>query len=124
MSYLKNTLEILIVTICTFCATMLVAGANDYDAAYYAAIANKNPLVILISEPWCPPCQQLKKTLAELDKSFELAIISTSDPLAAKLMRGNSIPQMFIYTQEPDGWYVKHFTGNLSKDKLEKALER
>ena len=100
--------------------TMLAAGAQTYDDAYKDAEKTGRPILVLVGADWCPACQTLKHgPISNLTKSGTLknvafAVVNTDEQptLANQLMRGESIPQLVLYTKSSDGWKRQQLIGN------------
>lgn len=111
---------------------LLGAGKESYEAARDRAEADGRPLVVLIGAPWCPGCRTMKQsTMPRLEKSGKLdkvvytEVDSDEQPkLAAKLMRGNSIPQLIVFYKDASGWRRGQLTGAQSPGQIESLLNK
>jgi thioredoxin-like negative regulator of GroEL len=119
------------------CLVIQVVGAgNDntsYEQAYKAAESNGRPILVLVGADWCPGCQRMKGgTLARMSGSGRLSRVnyaivnSDREPeLARQLMRGNSIPQLIVYSKTgKDSWKRDQITGATSEDAVAALVDR
>lgn len=107
--------------------------ANDYATAYQEAQQDGKPLMVVVSADRCPACVSLKNTtLRELESSGQLedvrlvTVDSDQQPkLAAKLMRGQMIPQIIVFSQPEAGrWERTHLTGYQTTGTLRNVLRK
>ena len=109
----------------------LVSGAPSYEQALADSQAKGRPLLVLIGADWCPGCRTMKqRTMPRLAqngklKPVEFAHVDTDhqEVLANKLMRGNSIPQLILFTQTADGWKRTQLTGAQSERAVETFIQ-
>jgi len=92
----------------------------DYSSAYQESQANGKPLMVIISAEWCPACHTLKDTtIKDLEASGQLSEVSVAvvdrdaqPELANKLMRGQRIPQIIVFSKADSGrWERSQLTG-------------
>lgn len=113
-------------------SALLAGGVQDYEAAYKQTEANGQPMLVLIGAEWCPGCRTMKQAvmprLAQGGKlkKVNFAIINTDaeGALAAKLMRGNSIPQLIVFAKTEKGWHREQITGATSDAAVEGLMQR
>lgn len=84
------------------CAILTQAGWAEPDAyaqAYARSQREGIPLVVLISESWCPPCQALKKTIQPWKQRKDIAFveIGLEHPMAKQLKVVETIPQLLVF---------------------------
>src|SRR5262245_66521268 len=88
-------------------AAMLVSGAQTYEQAYEDTQTSGKPLVVLVGADWCPGCVSMKTGVMPRMQSgghlgqVNYAQIDTEreSELAGQLMRGNSIPELIVFSQ-------------------------
>ncbi len=104
----------------------------EYDAAIAKAQKEKKPLMVLVGAQWCASCQVLKReTIEPMNNSGELrdVVVSAVDKdlrpeLAEQLMRGNTLPQVVVFTQDSNGWKRFSLTGMQSQSRIRELLQR
>jgi thioredoxin-like negative regulator of GroEL len=112
----------------------VLLGTQDteqYDVAYAQAQENGKPLVVLVGAEWCPGCVKMKNQVIPVMKSngslekVQFAQVNTdNDPeLAEQLMRGQSIPQLIMYTKTDTGWKRHQMTGPKSVSEVESFIQ-
>lgn len=119
------------------CVMLQAAGAGDapasYEQAYREAQANGRPIVVLVGADWCPGCQTMKGgVLARMLRTGKLsrvnyAIVNTDREraLANKLMRGNSIPQLIVFSKSgKDTWTRDQITGATGEDSVAAMIDK
>ena len=92
-------------------AAMLVTGADTYETAMKTAQENGQPLVVLVGADWCPGCVTMKNSTmpamaraGQLKNAQYVTINYDQNPtLARQLMRGNSIPQLIVFSKTEKG---------------------
>jgi thioredoxin-like negative regulator of GroEL len=105
--------------------------AEQYNVAYAQAQENGKPLVVLVGAEWCPGCVKMKNQVIPVMKSngslgnVQFAQVNTDhDPeLAEQLMRGQSIPQLIMYTKTDTGWKRSQMTGPKSVSEVESFIQ-
>ncbi|WP_254506956.1 thioredoxin family protein [Anatilimnocola floriformis] len=103
-------------------AALLVGGADSYEVAMKKAQENGQPLVVLVGADWCPGCVTMKNsTMPAMAKAGQLknaqyvTVNYDQNPaLARQLMRGNSIPQLIVFSKNEKGWHREQITGATS----------
>jgi thioredoxin-like negative regulator of GroEL len=114
-------------------AAIVASGAQPYSKAYEECQAKNQPLLILVGAEWCPACQVMKQDVltrmtddGRLGKVSYAVIDSDEHPeMAGQLMRGNSVPQLIIYSKRPDGqWYRDQLTGRADELAVEGLITR
>jgi len=108
------------------------ASPTSYAAALKDAEARNRPLVVLVGANWCPGCQTMKhRVLPRLAARGRLAsvnyVVVDSDQqpqLASQLMRGNSIPQLIVFSRSESGWQRSQITGAASEQEVQSLIDR
>ena len=111
--------------------TTVTAAPGSYADAWSAAVGEGKPLVVLIGAEWCPACEQMKNSvMPEVANRGALnnvayAYVNTDRErrLSAKLMSGNLIPQLLIYSKTPDGWRRQQLVGAQSASAVAQLLD-
>ena len=95
--------------------------------------ANQKPLMVLVGADWCPGCRTMKQSvLPRMEQSGRLnpvnfSVVNTDNQpdLAGRLMRGNSIPQLILFTPMPNGrWHREQITGAVSAAQVDALISR
>lgn len=114
------------------CAT----GANDkpldYEAAFAKAQQEEKPLVILVGARWCASCQIMKKETIEPMKesgALDNVVVTFVDKddrpeLAEQLMKGETLPQIVVFTKNSGAWKRFSLTGMQSEKRMVELLGR
>lgn len=110
----------------------LGAEGLSYDQAFSAAQASGKPIVVLVGADWCPGCRTMKQsTIPGLSRQGKLANVQYATvntdkqpALAKKLMRGDSIPQLIVYTKSGEGWTREQVVGNQSGAQVSAMIDR
>ncbi len=113
-------------------AALLTGGADTYETALKAAQENGQPLVVLIGADWCPGCVTMKtSTMPSLVKAGKLKGVNyvtinydQNPTLARKLMQGNSIPQLVVFSKTEKGWHREQITGATSGGAVTGLIQR
>lgn len=96
----------------------------EYEKAYNVAMNSGQPLIVVFSATWCPPCQKMKKdVLIPMMKSGQLddylvayVDIDKQPSIYRKWFDGNvSIPAVMVFKKTEDGWKYKHKKGYQSE---------
>ncbi len=111
---------------------LLATAGGEYQQAFHRAEAQGKPLLVLIGAPWCPGCRVMKQiTMPKFRRSGGLkGIIFTEvdadakPKLCQKLLRGNSIPQLVLYTRAGKLWRRTQLTGARSAKEVRTFLKR
>jgi thioredoxin-like negative regulator of GroEL len=112
---------------------MLSAGADSYDQAYHDTASSGRPLLVLVGADWCPGCRTMKQSvlpqMASRGRlnSVNYTIINTDveSALASRLMRGNMIPQLIVFSKKPDGrWHREQITGAVGDSQVQAMIDR
>lgn len=115
-----------------------VTGANnsqdplDYDVAIAQAQKENKPLMVLVGANWCASCQVMKReTIAPMKESGELkdVVVAVVDKdlrpeLAEQLMRGATLPQIVVFSQDREGWKRFSLTGMQSQSRIRELMTR
>lgn len=113
-------------------AAMLVSGADSYETAMKTAQENGQPLVVLVGADWCPGCVTMKNsTMPALARAGQLKGVQyvtinydQNPTLARQLMRGNSIPQLIVFSKTEKGWHREQVTGATSTGAVAGLIKR
>lgn len=114
-------------------AAMLSSGAQPYADAYHAAQANNQPLVVLVGTEWCPGCKTMKQGVMPRlfgrgkMRNVQFTQVNSDEDwnLASKLLQGNTIPQLVVFSKGADGgWQREQLTGAKTEAEVEAAIER
>jgi hypothetical protein len=113
-------------------AALLANTASDYQKAYDKAEAAAKPLLVLVGTEQSPAWRTLKeKTLRDLSRSGGLKEVvfveveSQDNPkLTRQLLRGESLPQLVLYTPVGKLWRRTHIAGARSEDEVRDFLKR
>ena len=111
----------------------VTAGENkslDYESALAVSQKESKPLVVLIGAPWCASCQVMKRdTIEPMMKSGKLenVVVTFVDKdvqpeLAQQLMKGETLPQIVVFTKQPGGWKRFSLTGMQSQNRMAELL--
>lgn len=111
---------------------LLVPGGDGYQAAYARADLENKPLLVLVGAEWCPGCRIMERdTIPVLRRSGGLkGVIYTQvdadahPELTRQLLRGNSIPQLVLYTKAGKFWRRRHLTGVQTQEEIRAFLKR
>lgn len=116
---------------------LAVTGAGNesslnYEEAFTKAEKEKKPLLILVGARWCASCQVMKRdTLEPMKESGDLkevvVVLIDKDErpeLAEQLMRGETLPQVVVFSQESGNWKRFSLTGMQSKSRIGELLQR
>lgn len=112
-------------------AAVVGADAQTYTEALKAAQAGDQPLVVLVGAEWCPGCVTMKRNVLPAiirrgklrDVQFTMVDADDEPALARQLMRGNSIPQLIVFSRSGDGWQRQQLTGPKSEADVEAAIK-
>ena len=114
-------------------AALLATGAQPYEKAFEDAQAKGQPLLVLVGAEWCPGCVTMKHSvlpkMADGGKlgRVSLTVVDADDhaDLAGKLMRGNAIPQLIVFSKKADGaWHREQITGAADEQQVEALIDR
>jgi thiol:disulfide interchange protein len=116
---------------------MAVTGANkesslSYEDAFAKAEKEKKPLLILLGAKWCASCQVMKRdTIEPMKDSGELkdVVVTIIDKderpeLAEQLMRGETLPQVVLFSQSSGSWKRFSLTGMQDRSRIGELLQR
>ncbi|MEO8268599.1 MAG: thioredoxin family protein [Aureliella sp.] len=107
-------------------------SAPDYETALAESQQESKPLVVLIGAPWCASCQIMKReTIEPMLASGKLAnavvtfINKDERPeLAHQLMKGETLPQIVVFSKRAGGWKRFSLTGMQSQNRMAELLDR
>jgi thiol-disulfide isomerase/thioredoxin len=109
----------------------VTTGAQTYDDAYRTTNDTGKPLVVMIGTEWCPACVQMKQSVIPQVKrngvlkkvAFALVNSDEQGPLAQRLMRGGSIPQLIVFRKTASGgWKRNELIGAHSASEVESFI--
>jgi thiol:disulfide interchange protein len=116
---------------------LAVTGAGkesslNYEEAFAKAEKEKKPLLILVGARWCASCQVMKRdTIEPMKESGDLknvvVVLIDKDErpeLAEQLMRGETLPQVVVFSQDSGNWKRFSLTGMQSKSRIDELLQR
>ncbi len=111
---------------------LMATPASAYQEAYDKASEEGKPLLVLVGATWCPGCRTMKdKVIPELeqDGGLQQVAFTTVDTdekpdLSRRLLRGNSIPQLVLYTRGVKGWRRAHLTGVQGLESIRTFIRR
>jgi len=101
---------------------------SDYKADWLKAVESGEPWLVMVSEDWCGPCQQIKNYLKQLKAqgvNVHYTVLSTSSPYAEQLMKGNSaIPNWYIWQWNPDTESFKKLHNQVGSQNHKAIIDR
>lgn len=115
---------------------LAVNGVSDkaptYEEALQLAQKNNKPVMIVIGAKWCAACQVMKHETFEPMKAagqLEEVVVTYLDKdqrpeLAHQLMKGETLPQIVMFTKENDQWRRLSVTGLQNKARIQELLGR
>ncbi len=113
-------------TVAVWHIALLATSGNGYQEAYNRAEKAGKPLLVLVGTDQCPDFQAMKQqTLPALSRAGGLKdIVFTevdSDAIPAltrQLLRGDSLPQLVLYTPVGKLWRRTHLSGAQSQSEI------
>jgi thioredoxin-like negative regulator of GroEL len=107
-------------------------GAQPYTEAYKEASESGKPLVVLVTTDWCPGCVAMKQRVMPRlfsrgkmrNVTYSVVNAEQDAKLASKLMQGQSIPQLIVFTKTAEGWKREQFVGAQSEETVEAVIDR
>lgn len=115
---------------------MAATGASTqpltYEAAFSKANEENKPLLILVGAQWCASCQIMKReTIEPMTESGRLkeVVLTFVDKderpeLAEQLMKGETLPQVVVYSKKGGSWKRYSLTGMQSEKRMTELLGR
>jgi thiol:disulfide interchange protein len=116
---------------------LAVTGASkenslNYEDAFAKAEKEHKPLLILVGARWCASCQVMKRdTIEPMKESGELkdVVITVIDKderpeLAEQLMRGETLPQVVLFSNNTGSWRKFSLTGMQNRPRIIELLQR
>ena len=112
---------------------LITTSAQPYEAAQKNMAENGKPLLVLVGADWCPGCRTMKNSvMARMESSGRLkkvnyALVNPEDDLqlAGRLMKGNAIPQLIVFSRRADGeWHREQITGAASEAAVAAMIAR
>jgi thiol:disulfide interchange protein len=105
---------------------------NEYEVAFEKAQREKKPLLILVGARWCASCQIMKKeTIQPMKESGALddVVLTYVDKddrpeLAEQLMKGETLPQIVVFSKNSGNWKRFSLTGMQSTKRMAELLGR
>ncbi|MFO0920876.1 MAG: thioredoxin family protein [Pirellulales bacterium] len=103
-----------------------------YESAYAKADKENKPLLVIVGADWCAACKTLKSTTIDRMKEagdFENVVVAFIDKdhrpdLASKIMQGDSLPQLIVFSKGDDGWKRFSLTGIQSEGRVRELIRR
>jgi thiol-disulfide isomerase/thioredoxin len=107
-------------------ASFIHGDVVSYREAIVIAERDKKPLVVLVGATWCVPCQKMKAEIRKLDRSVVVCYVDVDvDPdLARRMMDGDTVPQVVIYSKERAGWRRLRHVGAMTLDRVLQMVDR
>ena len=113
-------------------AGLMGVEGQSYADAYKQAQENDQPLVVLVGAEWCQGCKVMKQgVIPNLFRRGKLREVQYSTvnadehpTLARRLMRGESIPQLIVFTRTNDGWRREQLVGQKAEEEVEAMIQR
>jgi thioredoxin-like negative regulator of GroEL len=114
-------------------AGLLGAEGQSYADAYNQAVTQGKPLVVLVGADWCQGCNVMKKGVIPnlfrrgklRDVQFSTVNADEHPKLARSLMRGESIPQLIVFSKTADGgWRREQLVGQKAEQEVEELIDR
>src|SRR5574340_192897 len=104
--------------------------AKSYAEAHRTITETGKPMVIMVSAPWCAPCQEMKKNVLPqclrrgLFRRVTFCIVDAEreDRLAEKLTDGGPVPQLIMYRKTPRGWLRRALIGGQDLKEVERVV--
>ncbi len=111
---------------------LLATTGSEYQKAYDKAEAEGKPLVVLVGTQQSPACHVMREeTLPKMIRSGRLKDVvytevdsETNPKLTRQLLRGESLPQLVLYTPVGKLWRRTHIAGAHSEDTIRDFLQR
>ncbi len=108
---------------------LAVTGSSSklsYEDAFAKAQQEDKPLLILVGARWCASCQVMKRdTIEPMKESGELkdVVVTYLDKderpeLAEQLMKGQTLPQIVMFSKESGKWKKFSLTGMQSRTRM------
>jgi thioredoxin-like negative regulator of GroEL len=112
-------------------ASVLGVEGQNYADAYRLSHENSQPLVVLVGTDWCQGCTVMKQgVIPNLFRRGKLrnvqytTVNADENPqLARRLMRGESIPQLIVFTKTPEGWKREQVIGQKAEPEVEQIID-
>lgn len=105
------------------------AFLDNFDKAVAASKSSGKPLIAIFSASWCPPCQQMKKSVYPSKEAqpfhdkFVWAYLDADDRANGAVMsqfKVSGIPHVAFVA--PDGQIMGHFAGAISPKEFAEVL--
>lgn len=107
--------------------------ATTYEVAFKEAHQQERPLLVLVGATWCGGCQTMKSSVmpnmartGALGGVCYAAVDADAEPeLARSLLRGNTIPQLIIFSKSTEGkWVRQQLTGTATESEVKALISR
>ena len=103
-----------------------------YESAYAKADKENKPLLVLVGADWCAACKTMKSTTMDrMKESGELkdVVVTFLDKdnrpdIASKIMQGDSLPQLIVFSKSDDGWKRFSLSGMQSEGRVRELIRR
>ena len=103
---------------------------KDYASARQATVATGKPMVVMVGTDWCPPCQNMKRTILPRVRQGGLlrkVIFAVVNPdresqLAQQITGGGPIPQLVMFRKSGKGWLRTKLVGGQTVEAVEEFI--
>ncbi len=121
-----------LVTVTVLHIALSSTSGSKYQEAYNRAEKAGKPLLVLVGTDRSPDCRVMQQqTMPELHRAGALenlvfvAVDSEDSPaLTRQLLRGDSLPQLVLYTPVGKLWRRTHLSGEQSQSEILAYLQR
>lgn len=104
----------------------------SYEDAFAKAQKEKKPLLILVGARWCASCQVMKRdTIEPMKESGQLdnVVVTIIDKdkrpeLAQQLMKGETLPQIIMFSKSTGAWKRYSLIGMQSKKRMVELVSK
>jgi thioredoxin-related protein len=122
---------VLVALVCSNGASAYGQCTATYRDAYEEASATGKPLLLLVGADWCANCVVVKQELLPKLKenglldhvAFVYVDYDHDNWLATQVMSGRFLPELVMYTKEPNGWHVNRLSGGTTLGPLERFVK-
>jgi thiol:disulfide interchange protein len=115
---------------------LAIAGSENkpqsYEEAMQQAEKEKKPILILVGAKWCASCEVMKRDTIEpmkADGELKDVVVTYIDKderpeLAQQLMKGETLPQIVVFSKEAEQWKRLSLTGMQTRGRMQELLAR
>lgn len=104
----------------------------SYEEALQQAQKDNKPIMIVVGAKWCAACEMMKRETIEpmkADGKLNDVIVTYLDKdqrpeLAQQIMKGETLPQIVMFSKEKDQWRRIAVTGLQNKERMQELLGR